>query len=304
VARIFLSYRRDDSSGYAGRLYDRLCQHFGRDNLFMDIDTISPGSDFVEAIKDAVGSCDVLLAVIGRQWLTSTDPLGQRRLDNPEDFVRLEIMTALARNIRMIPVLVGGATMPHPTELPAVLQALARRQALVVGDHFYPDVDHLIAAVERVHGAAPSSREQAAELPIVPSGTLPHDMTRWWRQPTLLVAALGVLAVIITVLLSQPTIIQSTTGPGSPVIGKTGRDVTITQQPMLPPPAGQSPAPPSSPSSPPLATPPPPGHPWWQQPPVIAAIIAAIATLVAALIQRARATSPAEPKTLRPRRKS
>ena len=300
MARIFLSYRRDDSSGYAGRLYDRLCQHFGRDNLFMDIDTISPGSDFVEAIKDAVGSYDVLLAVIGRQWLTSTDPRGQRRLDNPEDFVRLEIMTALARNIRVIPVLVGGATMPHPTELPAVLQALARCQALVVGDHFYPDVDHLIAEVGGVHGAAPSSREQAAELPIVPSGTLPHDMTRWWRQPTLLVAALGVLAVIITALLPPTTITQHTSGPGSPAIGSAGRDVTITQQPMPPPLAGQSPAP--SPPAPPPGTPPPPGPPWWQQPPVIAACIAAIATLVAALLQRARATSPAEPKTRRLRR--
>jgi hypothetical protein len=86
MARIFPSYRRDDSSGYAGRLYDRLSQHFGRAHLFMDVDTIPPGLDFVEAIQDAVGSCDVLLAVIGRQWLTSTDRRRRRRLDNPEDF--------------------------------------------------------------------------------------------------------------------------------------------------------------------------------------------------------------------------
>jgi hypothetical protein len=109
MARIFLCYRRDDSGGYAGRLYDRLGQRFGHDNLFMDIDTIAPGLDFVEAIEKAVGTCDVLLAVIGRQWLTSTDSQGQRRLDNPEDFVRLEIVTALVRQIRVIPVLVGGA---------------------------------------------------------------------------------------------------------------------------------------------------------------------------------------------------
>src|SRR5215471_16956680 len=116
----------------------------------MDIDTIVLGLDFVEAIQDAVGSCDVLLAVIGRQWLTSTDRPStdrrrRRRLDNPEDFVRLEIMTALERRIRVIPVLVGGASMPKSTELPDVLQPLARRQALVVGDHFHPDVDRLIA---------------------------------------------------------------------------------------------------------------------------------------------------------------
>ena len=157
MARIFLSYRRDDSSPYAGRLYDRLIQHFGRDNLFMDIDTIDPGLDFVEAIEKAVGSCDVLLVVIGRQWLTNTDPQGQRRLDNPEDFVRLDILTALERRLPVIPVLVGGASMPRATELPDVLQPLARRQALVVGDHFHPDVNRLIAALELVLGAASSA---------------------------------------------------------------------------------------------------------------------------------------------------
>ena len=147
MARIFLSYRRDDSGGYAGRLYDRLSQHFGHDNLFMDVDTIVLSLDFVEAIQDAVGSCDVLLAVIGRQWLTSTDHQGQRRLDNPEDFVHLEILTALERRIPVIPVLVDGASMPRPTELPNGVQPLARRQALVVGDRFHPDVDRLIAAL-------------------------------------------------------------------------------------------------------------------------------------------------------------
>jgi hypothetical protein len=157
VVRIFLSYRREDSGGHAGRLYDRLSQHFGRNNLFMDVDTIGLGRDFVVAIQDAVGACDVLLAVIGRQWLISADPLGRRRLDDPEDFVRLEIMTALTRKIPVIPVLVGGASLPHFTELPDILQPLARRQALVVGDHFHPDVDHLIAVLEAGLDATPSS---------------------------------------------------------------------------------------------------------------------------------------------------
>jgi len=148
VARIFLSYRRDDSSGHAGRFYGRLCQHFGRDTLFMDIDTIAPGLDVVEAIENAVGSCDVLLAVIGRPWLACTAPQGHRRLDNPEDYVRLEIPTALERRIRVILVLVGGASMPRSTELPDELQPLVRRQALMVGDHFHPDVHRLIAALD------------------------------------------------------------------------------------------------------------------------------------------------------------
>ena len=183
MARIFLSYRRDDSGGYAGRLFDRLSQHFGRDNLFMDIDTIGLGLDFVEAIENAVGSCDVLLAVIGRQWLTSTDPLGHRRLDNPEDFVRLEITTALERRIRVIPVLVGGASMPRSTELPDVLRPLARRQALVVGDHFHPDVDRLIAALETILGIAPSSRQRVAESSRASSGSPPHDTAPSTRSP-------------------------------------------------------------------------------------------------------------------------
>jgi hypothetical protein len=134
VARIFISYRRDDSGGWTGWLSDRLHQHFGRDNVFMDIDTIEPGLDFVEVIEQAVGSCDALIALIGNQWLTITDDSGRRRLDNPEDFVRLEIAAALARNIRVIPALVPGARMPRSTDLPYVLQLLARRNAHEISD--------------------------------------------------------------------------------------------------------------------------------------------------------------------------
>src|SRR4029434_4786824 len=110
-------------------------------------------------------------------------------------------------------------------------------------------------------------------------------MTRWWTKPPIIVAALGVLAVIITVLLPRTTITQHTSGSGSPAVGSVGRDFTITQPPMPQPPAGQSPATRPSQPSPPPVTPIPPGQSWWQQPPVIAAIIAAIATLVTALIQ-------------------
>jgi formylglycine-generating enzyme required for sulfatase activity len=123
----------------------------------MDVDDIHIGFNFVEVIQNAVGSCVVLLAVIGRQWLTSTDSQGQRRLDNPEDFVRLEITTALQRKIRVIPVLVDGASMPRSTELPDVLQPLANLHALVVGDRFHPDVNRLIEEIETVLGATSSS---------------------------------------------------------------------------------------------------------------------------------------------------
>jgi len=103
---IFISYRREDTAGHAGRLFDRLTQHFGKGRIFMDVSDIEPGTDFVEAIDKAVGSCDILIVVIGREWLTCADPGGHRRLDDPNDFIRLEAATALKRNIRVIPVLV------------------------------------------------------------------------------------------------------------------------------------------------------------------------------------------------------
>src|SRR3954463_10334202 len=98
---IFLCYRREDSGGHAGRIYDRLTQHFGsRQPIFIDVDSVDPGVDFVDAIQQTVASCDVLIAVIGRNWVTATDDEGRRRLEDPQDFVRLEIEAALERNIR------------------------------------------------------------------------------------------------------------------------------------------------------------------------------------------------------------
>ncbi|MGH8834001.1 MAG: toll/interleukin-1 receptor domain-containing protein, partial [Actinomycetes bacterium] len=127
--RIFISYRREETAYPAGWLYDRLVDRFGG-QVFKDVDSIELGDDFVETITSAVGSCDVLLALIGDQWLTITDEDGRRRLDNPEDFVRLEIEAALTRNVRVIPILVGGARMPRAADLPPSLARLVRRQAL------------------------------------------------------------------------------------------------------------------------------------------------------------------------------
>src|ERR1043166_4935681 len=93
--KIFISYRRDDSEGVAGRLFDRLATQFGREQIFMDVDAIAPGEDFIDVIERAVTSCDVLIAVIGRGWLEARDQDGRRRIDNPEDFVRVEIVAAL-----------------------------------------------------------------------------------------------------------------------------------------------------------------------------------------------------------------
>ena len=116
MARIFISYRRDDSAAHAGRLYDWLQSHFGQGQVFMDVDAIKPRLDFVEVVQEAVGSCDSLIAVIGRDWLGASDGIGRRRLEILEDLVRLEIATALTRNIQVIPVLVQGAQMPLATD--------------------------------------------------------------------------------------------------------------------------------------------------------------------------------------------
>ena len=111
--KIFISYRRDDSAGYAGRLFDHLAARFGAKNVFMDIDTIEPGEDFRTVVENAVSTCDVVLAMIGKQWLSLSDAQGGRRLDDPRDWVRIEIATALANSrVRVIPVLVRDASMP------------------------------------------------------------------------------------------------------------------------------------------------------------------------------------------------
>jgi hypothetical protein len=148
--QIFISYRRDDSSGWAGRLYDSLNRHFVSNQIFIDVDNLEPGTDFVEAIKSSVGSCDVLIAVIGERWLPSVDEAGKRRLDNPDDFVRLEIATALKLNIRVIPVLVDDASMPRSNDLPDDLKLLARLNALELSHtRFNADFGRLVAALKK-----------------------------------------------------------------------------------------------------------------------------------------------------------
>src|SRR5215472_2433311 len=165
---IFINYRRDDASYPAGRLYDRLSAHFPRNQIFIDVDNLDPGVDFVETIEQSVGACDVLIAVIGKRWLTSSEGEGPRRLDNPDDFVRLEIATALKRNIRVIPVLVDDASMPRASDLPDDLKLLVRRNAVEVSHtRFGTDSEKLITAIERVFEqivAEQREREEKARL--------------------------------------------------------------------------------------------------------------------------------------------
>ena len=155
-ANIFVNYRREDSAGYAGRLFDRLSSGFpGR--IFMDIDNIEPGVDFGEVITQAVGSCEILIVVIGKEWLSCKDADGRRRLDNPDDFVRMELAAALERNIRVVPVLVNDAPMPRAKDLPGELAKLARRNAIELSDARWAyDVDRLMhTIVEVLKGSEP-----------------------------------------------------------------------------------------------------------------------------------------------------
>jgi hypothetical protein len=150
----FISYRRTSAAAQAGRLYDLLANRFGDDAVFMDIDSISPGADFVDAIEAAVSACDVLLVLIDPAWTDPRTEAGAARLTDPADFVRLEVGTALRRNIPVVPVLLNGATLPRSDDLPSDLQPLVRRQAFALSDtSFRAGLDRLIDQLGGLLGA-------------------------------------------------------------------------------------------------------------------------------------------------------
>lgn len=161
MAATFISYRRDDAAGYAGRLHESLERRFGASQVFRDVDTLEPGQDFVKAIESRLVACRVMIVIIGREWLDARNGAGNRRLDDPLDFVRLEVAAGLARpDVLVVPVLVEGASMPAASQLPADLQLLARRHAVSVRDETWDaDVDRLVAAVDRVLPAPSAVRD-------------------------------------------------------------------------------------------------------------------------------------------------
>ncbi|MDH3286513.1 MAG: DUF1566 domain-containing protein [Betaproteobacteria bacterium] len=176
MSDIFISYRREDARADAGRLCDRLGKRFGEQHVFMDIDDIQPGADFTQVLDDTLDQCDVMLVMIGRQWLDA-DNAG--RLHGLGDFVRLEIEKALSRRILIIPVLVAGATMPSADALPRGLRGLAQRQAFEIHDSsFHEDADRLIGVV-------------AAALKRPPRWRRPAHLA--WIAAVLVLLALGVM---------------------------------------------------------------------------------------------------------------
>ena len=148
---IFISYRRSDSSDVTGRIYDRLTAIFPEESVFKDVDSIPIGVDFREHLERAVSQCEIVLAIIGQDWLWAKDAEGNRRLEAPEDYVHIELESALRRNIPIVPVLVRGATMPAKSDLPPSLEALAYRNATLVRSDpdFKTDVSRLIDGIQK-----------------------------------------------------------------------------------------------------------------------------------------------------------
>jgi len=185
---IFLSYRRDDTAGEAGRLAEHLARRFGQDHVFIDIDTIAPGTDFTTELERALVGTTVVLVIIGRRWLTAADAQGRRRLDVSDDFVRREILTALQRGTRLIPVLVQNATMPTAADLPDALAPLASRQAIAIQhEEFSADTQRLGDAIapllERNGTRAKLSRAVVAAIASV--ALLAVVFLGWrWQQST------------------------------------------------------------------------------------------------------------------------
>jgi hypothetical protein len=251
MPKILVNYRRDDSAAYAGRLADRLREHFGDDNVFVDIDTIQPGDDYVEKIDQSIAACDVVVVIIGRSWLSATDAQGRRRLDRDDDFVRMEIMKALQRRIRVIPVLVGDAAMPEAANLPPDLAGLSRRQGIEISDsRFHQDVDRLIEALSDGSRESPKQHSRSANETgrSTPSAVLP---SRW---------ILGAVGVVILAVIaywsvvsrdpvsdgdrqapaaaSNPTVPTNAPVSGSPASASGQPGAQIPPPPVTPAPAG------------------------------------------------------------------
>lgn len=206
-ARIFISYRRADSAGWAGRLHDDLRQRFGFDRVFRDV-AITPGVDFIDHIEGVMDGCEVLLAVIGPRWATVTGPSGRPRLHAPDDLVRLEIERALSRpDVHVIPVLVEGAGMPTADDLPEGLRALTRRNAMEITDQRWEyDVDRLCDCLRAVLGESTISTAVARPAEPVTDPSPPAPAPEAPTTAAVLVAGAtlaGILGALLTTPLSE-----------------------------------------------------------------------------------------------------
>jgi len=218
---VFISYRREDSSGYAGRLFDILSARLGRENTFMDFDMIRAGDNFVAVIEEKIALCDVLLALIGERWLACAGENGGRRIDLPNDFVRIEIAKALERGVRVIPVLVGNATMPRPNDLPDELRPLSLREAIDLRDaHFRDDAERLIQVLNEKPGIADRLRRLASN-----------------RGARAALSVLAVAAIAVGILRLHPSAPPARANPAS-----AAQSPAVPDQELVPPARSANPA--------------------------------------------------------------
>lgn len=164
---VFINYRRQTESGVAGRISDSLTRELPGISIFMDVDKLSPGEDFEQGLERSLANCKVLLAVIGPEWLGMKNSAGKRRLDDPKDFVRRELGTALAKNVRIIPLLVNGASMPDASELPSDIKGLAKLQAMELRHERYKaDERDLAQAIAVIAPGARARTRKYAKLGV------------------------------------------------------------------------------------------------------------------------------------------
>lgn len=266
---IFISYRREDSAGFAGRLADALEEGLGSEQVFRDVDDIRPGQDFVAAIATQLRAMDVVLVLIGPQW-TDIARDGVRRLDDPDDFVRLEIRLALALDKPVIPVLVGGARMPAEADLPEDIRALARRQAFSLSDAGWKaDVARLNEAIWPMLGGRRrvGARQRALAWGLAASilaGVLAILMLAPWRVEPLQTPSPPQAAEIAQPP-SDPRLSEATPAPGmialTPSLPKPPRAAPVTPAPAEPRPATIRPQHPQSAGPSLTPVPPQPGVP-------------------------------------------
>ncbi len=192
ATNIFISYRKEDSKWNTQLLYDRLSKYFSPKSIFKDFNTIKAGEDYRKVIENALSKCHVLLVIIGKNWLNSMDENGKQRLQNPEDLLRIEIETALNRNIRVIPILFDNVSMPSNAQLPETLSSLTLRQSVSVSEtNFDYDIRHLAEAIKN------------KQIEVNPKNRL---LDKLIRNRTLLSVAAGTL---LAALLTGPLGIKS-----------------------------------------------------------------------------------------------
>jgi hypothetical protein len=220
--KIFISYRRDDAAEAAGRLSDNLTERFGLDSVFMDVDGIALGRDFRTVIEETLGQCSVMLAVIGKTWLQNTDAKGNRRIDQPGDFVRLEIGTALKRNIPVIPVCVQGARVPTPDDLPDDLKNFAFRNAIeLTHPRWNSDVQLLTEKLRPLMGAL------APQPQAIPQKKSSRQSVRWYIVGGAFFFLIGLILYFQWTTRNGPAVSASPVIGGVTTILAT-RDQTIT----------------------------------------------------------------------------